>query len=382
MFSIPLSTSYDWCIIGGGIAGLTAAHALARHRQRVAVVEQRTIGNGASAAAAGMLAPLVEARSAEPHAVHFGLEALRFYPEFVRQLEAEAEIRVDYRTEGTIVVGVDRDQTEQLRHLFAEQQRLQLPVEWLSGYELRALEPYLSPTIAGGIRSQYDHQVDNRLLAAALGRALARLDVRVIEEIGQLHPQRVEGMWLIEGNGVSIAAANLLLAEGASATALRQLLPELAKHLRPVKGQILRLDQRELHLLDHVIRTPEVYLVPKSDGRLVVGASAEERGFDDRITAGEVLELLRAAWECVPAIRELPILETGVGFRPATSDHLPMLGWTQIEGVAIATGYYRHGILFAPYAAHLLATHVVEGNSNQWIHTFSPERFHALDRQW
>lgn len=379
---MPLSTSYDWCIIGGGIAGLTAAYELAQHGQHVVVIEQRTIGNGATAAAAGMLAPLVEARSAEPHAVHFGLEALRFYPEFVRQLEAEAEITVDYRTEGTLVVGVDRDQAEQLRHLFAEQQRLKLPVEWLSGYELRGLEPYLSPTIIGGIRSQYDHQVDNRLFVAALARALARLHVRVIEEIGELHPQRVEGMWLIKENGVSLAAANLLLAEGASATILRQLLPELAKHLRPVKGQILRLDQGELHLVDHVIRTPEVYLVPKSDGRLVVGASAEEQGFDNRITAGGILELLRAAWECVPAIRELPILETGVGFRPATSDHLPMLGWTQIEGVAVATGYYRHGILFAPYAASLLANYLVGGVSNQWIHTFSPERFHALNRQW
>ena len=374
---------YDWCVIGGGIAGLAAARALAQRGQRVAIVEQGKFGNGATAAAGGMLAPLVEARVAEPHTLHFGFEALRFYPEFIRQLEAEAEMEVGYRTDGTLVVGVNRDQTEQLRHLFAEQQRLQLPVEWFSGYELRTLEPYLSPTIAGGIRSGYDHQVDNQLLAEALRRTLVRLDVGVMEGVGELHPQRVDGIWKIEGDGVPgtpLAAANVLLAEGASARALRRLLPELGRHLRPVKGQVLRLDQRELHLLDHVVRTPEVYLVPKSDGRLVVGASAEEQGFDDRITAGVMFELLRAAWECVPAIRELPILETTVGFRPATSDHLPLIGWTPIPGLAVATGYYRHGILFAPYAAQLLAAHVVEGSSSQWIQTFSPERFHGLDR--
>ncbi|MBL7989064.1 MAG: glycine oxidase ThiO [Chlorobi bacterium] len=378
----PQSTPYDWCIVGGGIAGLTAARALAQHGQRVAVLEQGIIGNGATAAAGGMLAPLVEARSAEPHAVQFGMEALRFYPEFVAQLQAEAEMSVGYRTEGTLVVGPDRDQTEQLRHLFAEQQRLQLPVEWLSGYELRQIEQYLSPTVAGGIHSRHDHQVDNRLLAVALARAVARLGGDVVENVGELHPKRVGQTWRAEGNGVSIEAANILLAEGAAAKALRQMLPNLSPHLRPVKGQFLRLDQRELHLLDHVVRSTEVYLVPKNNGQIVVGASAEERGFDNRNTAGEIFELLRAAWECVPAIRELPILEIGVGFRPATTDHLPLLGRTKIDGLAVAAGYYRHGILFAPYAAHLLAEHLVQQTSNQWIHTFSPERFHEPNRQW
>ncbi|MCC7436958.1 MAG: glycine oxidase ThiO [Armatimonadetes bacterium] len=377
----PQSTPYDWCIVGGGIAGLTAARALAQHGQRVVVIEQSVIGHGATAAAGGMLAPLVEARSAEPHTVQFGMEALRFYPEFVAQLQAEAEMNVGYRTEGTLVVAPDRDQAEQLRHLFAEQQRLQLPVEWLSGYELRQIEPYLSPTVVGGIRSQQDHQVDNRLLAVALARAVVRLGGKVIENVGELYPERVGGTWQAEANGVSIKAANILLAEGAAATALRRMLPDIAKHLRPVKGQFLRLDQRELHLIDHVVRTTEVYLVPKNNGQIVVGASAEDRGFDNRNTVGEIFELLRAAWECIPAVRELPILETGVGFRPATSDHLPLLGRTQIEGLAVAAGYYRHGILFAPYAAHLLADHLVQQASNQWIHTFSPERFHEPNRQ-
>jgi glycine oxidase len=145
-----------------------------------------------------------------------------------------------------------------------------------------------------------------------------------------------------------------------------------------VKGQIIRLDQSRMPLVDHVVRTPEMYLAPKSNGTLVLGASAEDRGFDASITAGPIFELLRAAWECVPGIYELPIIETTVGFRPATIDHAPLLGEWGIEGVVLATGYYRHGILFAPYAARLIVEQMVGGNNNHWLMTFSPERFHAV----
>jgi glycine oxidase len=168
----------------------------------------------------------------------------------------------------------------------------------------------------------------------------------------------------------------MVIAAGANGALLRAIDPVLARSIRPVKGQIMRLDQSAMPLLGHVVRTPDMYLAPKSSGMMVLGASSEERGFDPHITAGEIFELLRAAWECVPGVYELPIAETRVGFRPATIDHMPLLGPSGADHLWLAMGYYRHGILFSPYAADLLARRVLGAGDSPWLATFSPERFH------
>ena len=368
----------DICIIGGGIAGLTLAHRIARSGATVALVERETLGEGAGYAAAGMLAPLVEAKLEEREVVGFGHEALGFYPGFIASLEEETGLGVDYRNEGTLIVGTDRDEVEQIRHQYEGQRRMGLPVEWLSGYECRRIEPCLAPGIPGGIFSPHDHQLDNRLLLAALVAALrAHPGVTIVDDAG-------EGELLLApgarpsyrvGRG-SVEAGEMVIATGADASLLRSIDPALARSMRPVKGQIMRLDQSAMPLLGHVVRTPEMYLAPKSSGMMVLGASSEDRGFDRSITAGEILELLRAAWECAPGIYELPIVETCVGFRPATIDHMPMLGPAGVDHLWLAMGYYRHGVLFSPYAADLLARRLLDGVSSPWLDTFSPERFH------
>ncbi len=181
----------------------------------------------------------------------------------------------------------------------------------------------------------------------------------------------------VVSEGGSLQGGEIVIATGAHDRLLRSIDPALAYSVRPVKGQILRLDQSAMPLLGHVVRTPEMYLAPKSSGWMVLGASSEDRGFDPSITAGEVLELLRAAWECVPGIYELPIVETRFGFGPTTIDHAPMLGPGGAPHLWLAMGYYRHGLLFSPYAADILARRLLDGARSQWLETFSPERFHA-----
>jgi len=369
----------DFAIIGGGIAGLTLARRLARAGGSVTIVERGELGRGASYVAAGMLAPLVEARLEERDVVGFGYEALRFYPEFVAELEEETGRSVDYRNEGTLIVGIDRDDVELLRHQFEGQRRLGLPVEWLSGYECRRIEPCLAPGIPGGIFSPHDHQLDNRLLLEALIASLRALpNVTIVEGAGEgMLENAGSASPLYRWEGGSLQGGEMVIATGAHDHLLRAIDPSLAYSVRPVKGQILRLDQSAMPLLGHVVRTPEMYLAPKSSGWMVLGASSEDRGFDPSITAGEVLELLRAAWECVPGIYELPIVETRVGFRPATIDHAPMLGPSGAPHLWLAMGYYRHGLLFSPYAADILARRLLDGVRSPWLETFSPERFHA-----
>lgn len=368
----------DICIAGSGIAGLSCARALARSGADVVLMERGFPGRGAGWAAAGMLSPLVEARLEEREVVEFGRHSLEFWPQFVESLREEGAESVGYRTEGTLVTGVERDHLAAIGHLFKEQQELGLPVERLTGYECRKLEPYLSPAVSEGLFFSRDHQVDNRLLLAALYSLCSeRYNLRTFEGEGDVQlRQGQNGTWILSGHSTEVVAKRVVVATGASLSLLAEVAPELRKLIRPVKGQIARLDQSAIPLLHHVVRTPEVYFAPKLDGTLVVGASTEDMGFDASITLGPMFELFRAAWETVPAVYELPVIETSVGFRPASIDHAPLLGKTEYEGLYLASGYYRHGILFAPLAAELLAETILEDTVDERIKNFAPSRFH------
>lgn len=371
-----MSVTVDFVVIGAGIAGLTIARALRRRGATVSIVERRKAGHGATWAAAGMLAPLIEARIEDRPIAEFGHCALDYYPAFLESVHDEVGVDMGYSDLGTLYVAVDRDHLSLLRHAFAEQQALGLPVEWRSGHAVRELEPYLAPGIPGGIYSTHDRQVNNRALVEALIETLRRSDV-IIHELA-VEPrieQRAEGI-RVEWGATTLLAGHAVFAPGADGSVLRQLDADLAAALRPVKGQVLRLDQSRFPVIQHVVRTPDVYLVPKSDGTIVVGASIEDKGFDESVTVGEVYELLRSARECVPALLELPLIEMRAGFRPATRDHLPMLGTTDTRSFSLAAGYYRHGILFAPLAAEILADNLVSTRSSHWLDVFSPLRFH------
>lgn len=189
------------------------------------------------------------------------------------------------------------------------------------------------------------------------------------------------GEWRFSSESVDVVARRIVVATGASLSILAGVAPELARLVRPVKGQSARLDQSNMPVLDHVLRTPEMYMAPKSDGTIVLGASSEDRGFDSSITLGPIFEIFRAAWECLPAVYELPVIETAVGFRPASIDHAPLIGATGYEGLYLAAGYYRHGILFAPLAAELLARAILEDTYDERLEPFSPARFRHAEAE-
>jgi glycine oxidase len=366
----------DVVVVGGGIIGLSIAYEAARRGLDVLLVERQRLGGGATAVAGGMLAPVSEGEDSDPRLVELGLESARLYPEFVAAVEADGERPCGYRTEGTLLLALHRDHEAQLAHAAAAHRQHARRFVWLSPEEVKAREPRLAPRVAGALLAEDDRQVDPRALAASLAAALARRGVAVRE--GTLVRALTPGTVELGGNGATerVATRHVVLCAGAWCN---EALPGLSTlPLRPVRGQIVRL--RGEALLRHVVRTPDVYLVPRADGELLVGATSEERGFDSAPTAGAVLELLREAFRALPGIAELAVAELTVGFRPALRDHLPAIGPTRLPGVYLAAGHYRNGVLLAPVTARLLVEGLVSGAMPESLAAFSPARFEEAAR--
>jgi glycine oxidase len=368
----------DVVVVGAGVVGLAAAWSAARRGLRVLVLEASAPGAGASGVAAGMLAPVTEADFGEPELIELNLAAARAWPRFVRELEAAAGAGVGYRETGTLTVAVDRDEADVLRRLHGLQAELGLDAEWLTGSASRRLEPGLSPRVAAGILASGDHQVSPRAVVSALAGAVAAAGGEI------RHGVRVRGLECGAGavdavvleDGALLPARAVVLAAGAESAGLD--VPEAARvSVRPVKGQILRLRGGASAPLPatRVIRTPEVYAVPRADGRLVVGATMEERGFDTSVTAGGVLELLRRAYEALPGISELELVEARAGLRPAAADNGPIIGPAAVPGVIWATGHWRHGILLAPITGEAVAAVLAGEEPPAQTLAFSPARF-------
>ena len=372
-------------IIGGGVIGLGIGWQLAKSGASVTIYEQAKAGRAASWAAAGMLAPLAEAHTEEPELLKLGCQSLARYPQWVQELEADAEMSIGYRVEGTLIVGLEPDDTHQLRHLYTSHQDLGIPaVEWLTGREAREIEPALSPRVTAAIRCESDHQVDNRLMVKALGHAYRRYGGVLCESITVdsivIESEVVTG---VQTQDSFQAADVIILAAGCWSAQMEGLPDALLPPVRPVKGQMLALQMEDGITVKNVIRTlrarypTSVYLVPRTDGRLIVGATSEEMGFDTRLTAGGMFELLRGAWEAVPGIYELPLLETWTGLRPGSRDNAPILGETPIENLIYATGHYRNGILLTPITAYEISKLILTGETSETIAPFQLARFLA-----
>ena len=369
-------------IIGGGVIGLGIGWQLAKAGAAVTIYEREEVGRAASWAAAGMLAPLAEAHSEEPGLLKLGCESLDRYPQWTAELAADAEMSIGYRVEGTLIVGLEPDDTHQLRHLYEAQQHLRLDVDWLTGREARDIESALSPRVTAAIHCASDYQVDNRRMVTALQRAYQACG-------GVLHEKSAIERIVIK-NGIATGvqvhggfqkADIVILSAGCWSAQIEGIPDEVMPPVRPVKGQMLALQMEEGITINSVIRTVRarypvsVYLVPKADGRLIVGATSEEMGFDTRLTAGGVFELLRGAWEAVPGIYELPMLETWTGLRPGSRDNAPILGRTPIENLIYATGHYRNGILLTPITAYEIAKLILTDETSETIAPFQLDRF-------
>jgi glycine oxidase len=364
-------------VIGAGVIGLSIAWRLAQAGCPVTVYERAEAGRGASWAAAGMLAAAVETEPGEENLLALTLESQRLWPGFAREVEAASGISVGYRDEGTIVVALTRDDAEQLRHSYEFQKGLGLELDWLSGAEARRREPHLRPGIPGGVLSLRDHQVENRLLASALAEA-ARRSGAVLHEhcpVREIDLAGARARGVVTDRGRDPADV-VVLAAGAWSREIAGVPAPYLPPVRPIKGQMLALMMdAAAPLLRHVIWLPRGYLVPRLDGRLVIGATVEERGFDDRLTAGGLLALIEGAWRAVPAIEELPVAETWVGFRPGSRDDAPMLGPSGIDRLVVATGHHRNGILLTPITAMTISSYVLTGRVPKIVLPFTPQRF-------
>jgi glycine oxidase len=364
-------------IIGAGVIGLAIAWRLAQRGAKVSVFDKGTAGSGASHAAAGMLAAHLEAEPREENLVALNRVSQALWPAFAAELEAASGLAVDLRTEGTLLLALTGDDQSRLKHVLAFQKSLGLPLEWLSTAEVRRREPHLTPSISGAIFSPQDHQVDNRAVAAALREAALKAGVTLHEntpvERIVTSDNRVTGVGIA---GQTVAADTVILAAGAWSRGIAGLPAASLPPVRPVKGQMLalRMDP-QAPLLTHVVWAPGAYLVPRNDGRLLIGATVEEKGFDPNLTAGGQLALLEATWRALPGIEELPIHEMWVGFRPGSRDDAPIIGESSVPGLIYATGHYRNGILLTPVTAEAIAALVMDGKADPRLAKFGFERF-------
>ncbi len=349
---------FDAIFVGGGVIGLTCAWRAAQRGAGVAVLERSQPPAGATRVAAGMLAPVGELAFGEPELLEMTLASARLYPDFVAELEAASGETTGYTRQGALHVALDRDEAAQLRRVHDLQRSLGLEAEWLPPRRCRELEPGLTPSFNGGVHAPGEAAVDPRALTRALLAALAAaaVDVRTGTEVvaGLFEGERLAGVRT--DTGEELRAETVVLAAGAW-SGCAEWLPEPARPpVRPVKGEVVELRSRDgAAPCERIVASERVYLVPRPDGRLIAGATSEERGFDTAVTAGGVHELLREAYRLLPEVAEMELVGATAGLRPGTPDNLPLIGPGAIEGLLLATGHYRNGILLAPLTAEAIA---------------------------
>lgn len=361
-------------VVGAGVIGAAVAWRLARQGAPVTVYEDAP---GATPVAAGLIAPVSEAYFGESTLTGLLMASAARWDGFAEALSADcaaadADPDLGYRTDGTLLTALTNDDYAEARRLWRYQEELGLPVTQLRGDALRAREPVLHPRVRGGAAVASDRQVDPRRLLPALRAAASAAGARfVTRRVGTLRELAAEP-----------EVATVVVAAGCGAAALTGL------PVRPVKGELLRLRAPgDTPGFRHVVRGyadgRRVYVVPRADGEVVVGATEQERT-DDVPTAGGVLELLRAACDLVPELTEYGLTEVTVGHRPGTPDNAPLLGLLppavvgfDTPRVVVATGHYRHGVLAAPVTADAVSTVVTTGACPEWLAPFDPARFAA-----
>jgi glycine oxidase len=368
----------DLVVVGGGVAGLACAWRVARRGLRVRVLERDQPGTGASSVAAGMLAPVGEATWGEESLLDLAMSAARAWPDFASELSEDAGLDPGYSSLGALHVALDRDETEELRRRFELMGSLGLPAQWLRPSECRSLEAGLSPACAGGVHAPEEAAVDPAMLLPALEAALIAVGGEVVPN-AEVVEALVAGSRLTgvrTADGMEHPARAVLLAAGAWSGTARWLPPAARPPVRPVKGQILTLRAgTTAPVCERIVASERVYLVPRADGRLVVGATVEERGFDRTVTAGGVYELLREAYRTLPEVAELELVSSDAGLRPGTPDNAPLIGRGGIDGLLLASGHWRNGILLAPITAAAIDAFIADESPPPEVAVAHPGRF-------
>jgi glycine oxidase len=372
-----IPAAVDVAVIGAGVIGLMIAWRLAQRGLGVAVFDRAGAGAGASLAATGMLAAAAEHEPGAHDLLALALESQRQWPAFRSALEAQAGHAIDYREGGTLVVALSRDEVERLRFRFDLHRRCGLATRWLNGAQVRSIEPALRPSVAAGLFCADDHQVDPKLTIAALRTAFQAAGGLLIEHCAitslDLAAGSIAGVVTAVGR---CRAKTVVLAAGAWTP---DVLPAgLAVPVRPLKGQSLAVRATaDTGTLSHVVWTEQIHMAPKGDGRLIVGATVEERGFDDAITAGGLYALLEGVRRAFPAIEEMAVEAVWSGLRPSSIDDAPILGATEVPGLVIATGHHRNGYLLAPATALAIEALIADGEVPVIARAIGLDRFGA-----
>ena len=378
-----MADTADVVVAGGGGIGTAIAWRAAASGLDVVLVDPER-GDAASLVAAGMLAPVSEHLFGESALLRVNLLAAGRFPSFAAELEQATGHDVGLRREGTLAIAYDPGDLAALMRLTAFRRSVGLEAEELDSRACRRLEPFLAPDVHGGVLFACDWSVDNRRYAAALREAAATAKVRVTRDLvtqARVRAGRVRGVRLADGGDV--AAAAVVVAAGCWSGTVDGLPGPLRSVVRPVKGQLLRLRHPEPmppvigHTIRATVRGADIYLVPRADGEMIVGATSEERGPDLTVTAGAVHDLLHDAVSVLPVTSELILAETCAGLRPGTPDNGPVVGGCGIEGLLLATGHYRNGILMSPVTADAIVACLAGGRPAAEWEPFTPERFTA-----
>ena len=372
-------------VVGGGLIGLACAWRAAERGLEVTVCDDDP-GGGASSVAAGMLAPVTEVTYGEEQLLRLAIASARRWPAFAEELSAASGRDVGHRAEGTLLVAHDDDDRRALVDLAAFMATLDVDAEVLRSRACRQREPTLHPRVRGGVLAHGDHRVDPRRVLAALevaceraGVVLRRERVARIDHDGR----RVTGV--TTAGGERLPAEQVVVAAGVWSDRVAGLPDDVTPRVRPVKGQVVRVRTREGEppLLSAsvraLVRGRSVYLVPREDGELVIGATQEERGFDTAVTVGGVRELLDDAVRIVPGVDEAEVVEALAGLRPGTHDNRPLIGPTRLAGCLLATGHFRNGVLLTPITADAVAAMLAGGEPDPVVAVASPDREAAAD---
>jgi glycine oxidase len=364
--------TFDVAIAGGGLIGGAIAFELARAGLQVAVFDRQQLGEGASWAAAGILSPAPE-NAGMISTVPLGRASLNLYPEFVAAVEEISGQSVGYRARGTLEALFSTDAQEKLSTIIALHHGLGLKAEPVSAEDAREMEPALSPELEAAVFRPDEACVDNRALTKAVLTAAQHSGLKTfagskVQSIAK-DGGRCDGLFV---DGEKVESRWTVIAAGCSSAEIKG-----AAHyapVRPAKGQMIALRPKDLSI-ERVLWSDDVYLVPRNDGRILAGATVEYVGFNKNVTAGAVQKILTAALQLAPALADAQIEETWAGLRPDAPDHLPIIGPTDLEGLLIATGHFRSGILLAPITAQLIRQWITTQNVSQDWARFNPMRF-------
>ena len=366
-------------IIGGGIIGLSIAWRLIGIGKKVVVVDKRNLGKEASWAAAGMLSGRLDLKPSEKQLLPIFEKSHHAWPKFAKELENKSGKRIGYRKEGTLMIACDINEEQKLKNNYNFLKNNNIHVSWLSGNKIREKEPYVSNNVLSGFFSPEDHHVNNRYILDALITILKKNKNNCIfkenTEVEKIITDKDQVIG-VQTRNETIKTKEIIICSGAWTNKIKNIeIKEVP--IRPVKGQMVCLKMpKNTSLLKHILWRENVYLVPRDNSDLIIGATEEEMGFDKSLTAGGIYNLLKIAREVLPAIEDLSIVESWSGLRPATRDEAPIIGPSKkIKGLIYATGHHRNGILLAPLTSSIIKNYYLNGKIESDFNNFKPGRF-------